>query len=46
MLKWPYFHKIGPFFTFFDKKLKKITKKFGGKEKMSTFAIPNDKNSV
>ena len=26
------------------KKVKKVAKKFGGKEKMSTFAIPNEKN--
>jgi hypothetical protein len=28
------------------KKVKKVAKKFGGKEKMSTFAIPNEKNGT
>ena len=34
--------KTGLFSLFFDKKLKKIAKKFGGNKKMSTFAIPNE----
>jgi hypothetical protein len=27
-----------------QKKAKKVAKKFGGKEKIPTFAIPNEKN--
>ena len=30
---------------FIEKSLKIFTKKFGGKEKMSTFAIPNENNT-
>ena len=46
-----FFHDFGPqnetFCWFLKKnaqKVKKVAKKFGGKEKMSTFAIPNEKN--